>query len=66
MGQDDPVRLAKSNAVPNEAQNVQEETLPATEALTAATPALPDAEDVARCQCKKSVGEESQLHKKRN
>ncbi|KAE8881852.1 hypothetical protein PF005_g28281 [Phytophthora fragariae] len=46
MGQDDAARLAKSNAVPNEAQKVQEETLPVTEALTAATPALPDAEDV--------------------
>ncbi|KAE8966111.1 hypothetical protein PF011_g28058 [Phytophthora fragariae] len=46
MGQDDAARLAESNAVPNEAQNVQEETLPATEALTAATPAPPDAEDV--------------------
>ncbi|KAE9172150.1 hypothetical protein PF002_g29640 [Phytophthora fragariae] len=46
MGQDDAARLAESNAVPNEAQNVREETLPATEALTAATPAPPDAEDV--------------------
>ncbi|KAE9265160.1 hypothetical protein PR003_g32544, partial [Phytophthora rubi] len=46
MGQDDAARLAEPNAVPNEALNVQEETLPATEALTAATPAPPDAEDV--------------------
>ncbi|KAE8951835.1 hypothetical protein PR001_g33559, partial [Phytophthora rubi] len=46
MGQDDAARLAESNVVPNEAQNVREETLPATEALTAATPAPPDAEDV--------------------
>ncbi|KAE9270761.1 hypothetical protein PR003_g30720, partial [Phytophthora rubi] len=46
MGQDDAARLAASNAVPNEAQNVREEMLPATEALTAATPAPPDAEDV--------------------
>ncbi|KAE9276641.1 hypothetical protein PF008_g29053 [Phytophthora fragariae] len=46
MGQDDAARLAESNAEPNEAQNVQEETLPATEVLTAATPAPPDAEDV--------------------
>ncbi|KAE8951847.1 hypothetical protein PR001_g33553, partial [Phytophthora rubi] len=46
MGQDDAARLAASNAVPNEAQNVREEMLPATEALTAVTPAPPDAEDV--------------------
>ncbi|KAE8879556.1 hypothetical protein PF005_g20382 [Phytophthora fragariae] len=46
MGQDDAARLAESNVVPNEAQNVLEETLSPTEALTAATPAPPDAEDV--------------------
>ncbi|KAE8971071.1 hypothetical protein PR003_g32024 [Phytophthora rubi] len=46
MGQDDATRLAESNAVLNEAQNVQEKTLPPTEALTAATPAPPDAEEV--------------------
>ncbi|KAE9263218.1 hypothetical protein PF001_g31769 [Phytophthora fragariae] len=46
MGQGDAARLAESNVVPSEAQNVREETLPATEALTAATPAPPDAEDV--------------------
>ncbi|KAE8905220.1 hypothetical protein PF003_g11049 [Phytophthora fragariae] len=46
MGQDDAARLAESNAVPTEVQNVQEETPPPTEALTATTPAPPDAEDV--------------------
>ncbi|KAE8969764.1 hypothetical protein PR001_g27400 [Phytophthora rubi] len=46
MCQDDAARLAESHAVPTEAQNVQEETLPQTEALTATTPAPPDAEDV--------------------
>ncbi|KAE8902557.1 hypothetical protein PF003_g13675 [Phytophthora fragariae] len=46
MGQDDATRLAESNAVLNEAQNVQEETLPPTEALTVATPTTPDAEEV--------------------
>ncbi|KAE9004268.1 hypothetical protein PR001_g17764 [Phytophthora rubi] len=65
MGQDAAARLAESNAVPNEAHNVLEETLSPTEGLTAATPAPPDAEDVARCQCKRSVGEESQQHKTR-
>ncbi|KAE9026510.1 hypothetical protein PR001_g12176 [Phytophthora rubi] len=47
MGQDDAARLAEFNAVPNEAQNMQEETLPPTEVLTAAMPAPPDTEDVA-------------------
>ncbi|KAE9003225.1 hypothetical protein PR002_g17400 [Phytophthora rubi] len=46
MGQDEAARLAESNAMPNEAQNVLEETLPPTEALTAAMPAPPEAEDV--------------------
>ncbi|KAE8877803.1 hypothetical protein PF003_g38094 [Phytophthora fragariae] len=46
MGQDDAARLAESNAVPNEAHNMLEETLSPTEALTAGTPAPPDAEDV--------------------
>ncbi|KAE8997968.1 hypothetical protein PR003_g23568 [Phytophthora rubi] len=46
MGQDEAARLAESYAVPNEAQNVLEETLSPTEALTAAISAPPDAEDV--------------------
>ncbi|KAE8992580.1 hypothetical protein PR001_g20893 [Phytophthora rubi] len=46
MGQDEAARLAEPKAVPNEAQNVLEETLSPTEALTAAMPAPPEAEDV--------------------
>ncbi|KAE8970845.1 hypothetical protein PR003_g17728 [Phytophthora rubi] len=46
MGQDEAARLAESNAVSNEAQNVLEETPSQTEALTAAMPAPPEAEDV--------------------
>ncbi|KAE9313017.1 hypothetical protein PR003_g19611 [Phytophthora rubi] len=46
IGQDEAARLAESNAVPNEAQDVLEETLSPTEALAAAMPAPPEAEDV--------------------
>ncbi|KAE8896010.1 hypothetical protein PF003_g20028 [Phytophthora fragariae] len=46
MGQNDAARLAESNAVPTEVQNVQEETPPPTDALTAATPDPPGSEDV--------------------
>ncbi|KAE9107188.1 hypothetical protein PF010_g12357 [Phytophthora fragariae] len=46
IGQDEAARLAESNAVSNEAQDVLEETLSPTEALAAAMPAPPEAEDV--------------------